>query len=429
LKGLTYKRGRSGGQVGKDFTVYVGSRKSANEIAERINKQVGHLIDPTGGDAAIDDVPISGNVMGRFDASGDPEFHQYGLKGTPHLTEDVANNIGKPFTPEQTVRADARLREKYGEFYAPPSAPKAAPAAPVAKSTTTQPETTSGKATAQTAKAETVPQAGQPSASVRPTASPAGNADQGLPAGERGVEPTITRAKGEESPPEITSQRRVDLERDRKKFGLPQLDSPGRRSHEALRERAMTEFTPETTDDMVSEIAFSKRPATDVEIAAMDVRQVELSNEYDDVMSRLEKAQNHATKASLEAQASRIAGQVDFLTAVSAATGTEQGRALAARRLSMDREMNLVQVLNRAKAVKGKELTAEEKVRFTADVTKLKQQNAEIIKQLRRSADARANAALRAQREPRIGRQPKKPEQSLATLLDKARKLLKAGCH
>lgn len=137
--GLKHKVGRSG-QDGKDVTVYVGSKEAAKEATRLIEEKAGHLLkEPHGPEVLNDDVPFGKKVMGRFDiGSIDPEFHQYGEKGVPWLNADM-----DPYNrhPGATERADAKLKEKYGEFYTGKlEAPIAPEAVPAVESRTTSPD-------------------------------------------------------------------------------------------------------------------------------------------------------------------------------------------------------------------------------------------------------------------------------------------------
>lgn len=117
-QGIEHKVGRSGGQTGKDITAYIGSKADAQSVADKINKSVGHLLDAPRGEPLKDDASFGGKVMGRFDVR-DPDFHQYGAGGIPHLNVDVGNSVfgGQPIAPDALKRADAILRQRYGSFY------------------------------------------------------------------------------------------------------------------------------------------------------------------------------------------------------------------------------------------------------------------------------------------------------------------------
>jgi hypothetical protein len=134
---FSYKRGRSSGQEGKDFTVYAGHRDDADIIASAINEQMGDLL----GDASHikTDTPMVGNVVGRFDAQasvGGPSQPVTMMPGIPQMdsTEGVYSKWGSGGVPLLSAdkRAEARgdidyaaaeqratesLTERYGEAF------------------------------------------------------------------------------------------------------------------------------------------------------------------------------------------------------------------------------------------------------------------------------------------------------------------------
>lgn len=174
--GLTHKVGRNAGQGGKDLTVYVGSKNAAINAAKIINDQAGSMLKPPTGDTIHDDISFGGKVMGRFDAAGDKDFHQYGANGVPHLIDDVqAGMFGGKGPSNMDERADAVLKYKYGEFYTGTS--EAAPRGP---------GFISGTAAEQWADAKLKERSGQVSAGLDPELV-AAHAIKGAAIMERGV--------------------------------------------------------------------------------------------------------------------------------------------------------------------------------------------------------------------------------------------------
>lgn len=121
--GVQYKIGRSG-QMGKDATVYCGSKKNAQYIANLIKEEIGHhLQTPYGEDILSDDIFFNDKVAGRFATIVDG-FHQYGGKGIPYLKKDMGKVVwheddwDKDKWRESSYNtSDKLLREKFGEYY------------------------------------------------------------------------------------------------------------------------------------------------------------------------------------------------------------------------------------------------------------------------------------------------------------------------
>lgn len=122
--GAQSKLGRNSGQVGKDVTIYVGSRADAERIARQLSPFTSGRIY---GDTAVDDVELAPGVGARFDVAGDRDFHQYGRGGIPILRDLI--EIGKPFSEEAIQRSEAILAQRYGEFFT------GRPAQPAARTT------------------------------------------------------------------------------------------------------------------------------------------------------------------------------------------------------------------------------------------------------------------------------------------------------
>lgn len=138
--GVGYKYGRSSGQNGKDFTIYVGSRRDANEIADRLASEIADLISPPTSDTLRDDIPLtetSGSVVvGRFDTNRQRvgerqvDFNQYGGNGVPFMDRDYNEIAGisvwgseeeKESLPakiqQATERANAILVKAFGDYF------------------------------------------------------------------------------------------------------------------------------------------------------------------------------------------------------------------------------------------------------------------------------------------------------------------------
>ena len=249
---------------------------------------------------------------------------------------------------------------------------------------------------------------------------------------EAEIDNSIYRSKDEESPKNMQSGRNVDFNRDRAKFGRKELDSPDRRSQESLVEKAISEWSTERTDTMIREVGETGRQMTDQEIAAVVVRLVELSNDYDALIKRAAAAVTSKNKAELayaQAEMKRIEDLHEFITATTAASKREVARALAAAKITLTDEYDLVTVLNRARIRKGGELTAEERAKYQQQVNDLQAKNADIedsLKQLRRSEAEATIQSIR--RDAKTGRKTK--DASGDALLKRVRDLIeKGGCR
>src|SRR5690606_36952583 len=80
-----------------------------------------------------------------------------------------------------------------------------------------------------------------------------------------------------------------------------------------------------------------------------------------------------AEVATLSAEANRIEDEFDSISTALRTSGTEKGRALAAQKLTINQDFQLVSVLNRAKAAKGAELTAKQRAHIEALTKRLEE--------------------------------------------------------
>jgi hypothetical protein len=122
-RGLFYRMDFSGKDT-RTLTVSVGCYDEAVAVARELDARFGDRIPDQGGKVARDDVRLSGPVWGAFSAQGDREFTRWTVKGLP-LEKDAARELGELQGPEKEARrgelreaADAKLLERYGEFYA-----------------------------------------------------------------------------------------------------------------------------------------------------------------------------------------------------------------------------------------------------------------------------------------------------------------------
>jgi hypothetical protein len=108
----------------KRLTVSVGSYDDAVRVARELDAKFGDRIPDLKGKLTRDDVRLSGPVWGAFDPQGDREFTRWTVKGLP-LERDAARELrGLEGMAREALRddlrtaADAKLMERYGEFYA-----------------------------------------------------------------------------------------------------------------------------------------------------------------------------------------------------------------------------------------------------------------------------------------------------------------------
>ena len=227
--------------------------------------------------------------------------------------------------------------------------------------------------------------------------------------------------------PTQTSARMADMDLDRKAMGLDSINSPERRGWETALSEAKSKGlgTADKAAAIIHEINHSPRSLNDTETAGLVIRSAELKNQHRELMQEVEKLTDPADLRLKGEEARRIEHDFDALSQALRSSGTEKGRSLAAQKLTLDEDMSLIAVKARAKAAKGRELTPEETARIKVLVKSLEEANAKIVELQKKSAERRAENAVRrgAKRTTEAKRIAEYTD-----LLKQTRELLKAGC-
>jgi hypothetical protein len=113
---VNYKVGKSG-QLGKDVTIYCGSKTNAINIAKVLQAKFACILPPIG-EVLVDDICIYKNIYGRFDACH-KDWHQYGKLGIPMLKDHVQMCLWDKSLSWDTFLPVSHklLSQQFGEFY------------------------------------------------------------------------------------------------------------------------------------------------------------------------------------------------------------------------------------------------------------------------------------------------------------------------
>ena len=226
-----------------------------------------------------------------------------------------------------------------------------------------------------------------------------------------------------------TSAKQESIAKDRESMGLSVVNSKDRRSwHEAL-QQAEKQKIPAKANRIAEEVNENPRPLSDVETAGVTIRMTELKNEHKEAMDSLSKSKDDADIQTLSAEVNRIEAEFDELTRAVKLSGTEKGRALAAQKLTINQDFDLVSVLNRAKSAAGKKIKATSRKLFKQLTSKLDTTNKrvealeielDILKA--RQAVGRGNKRFKT-----MSLQQK--DRNLSSLVEKTKTLLEQGCN
>ena len=122
-RGLPYQMQFAADKV-KRLTVSVGAYDDAIRVARDLDAKFGDRLWDQTGKIVRDDVRLSGHVWGAFDPQGDREFTRWTVKGLPLERDDAKALRGLEGSAREVLRkalrdrADVKLMERYGEFYA-----------------------------------------------------------------------------------------------------------------------------------------------------------------------------------------------------------------------------------------------------------------------------------------------------------------------
>lgn len=100
----------SGGEEGKEFTIYVGSWDETEEFARILMHVLGSKIESPIGDILKDDLKVHEKVWARFNAPSRVTFHQYGSHGLPYLNFDMERYI---FERDQILKAENAYKAQF----------------------------------------------------------------------------------------------------------------------------------------------------------------------------------------------------------------------------------------------------------------------------------------------------------------------------
>lgn len=228
----------------------------------------------------------------------------------------------------------------------------------------------------------------------------------------------------------ITSARKAMTAADREAMGLGAMDNPGRRGwEEALdtaREKGFNK--KETALALAEDVNARPRAFDDVETAGLVEAANDLKKRHAELMQGVDKLTDRAEIFVRAAEIDRVETDFDNLTQALRKSGTEKGRALAAQKLTLNADNQLVSVLNRAKVKKGAELSPAERAKFEDLTKRLEERSARVTELEKQIAETQAEQAVKRHAGRKRAMAPKAREAEYASLLDKAKKLIAEGC-
>lgn len=195
----------------------------------------------------------------------------------------------------------------------------------------------------------------------------------------------------EQRQPIATSAQKTQMARDRAALDLPELPEAERKAWQQSLDNAVARGLDKKADLLADEVQRRPRSLNDEETAGLVLRAQELKNEHARVMREIGAATDSSDIATKATERDVIEAAFDKVSQAAKLSGTEKGRALAAQKLTINQDYDLVSVLSRAKAAKGRELSSTERAEYEQLVAKTKALEGQLA-ELRSEGQAKAEA-------------------------------------
>jgi len=238
----------------------------------------------------------------------------------------------------------------------------------------------------------------------------------------------------ETGPPQVGAKN-AETRRVMRWLGKDEMPSPDKQTFKEWMDDAIRLKMHERAQSIADDILKKKRFATERETAALTYRQMELVNQHDEQLAISEdRNSTDAEKHDARVAMGKIDEDLERVLMSLQVSGSPIGRALAARKLMVNRDYSVAAVTARASTKKklardgsGRGLTAEEKANLKERSDEYRaaekaEREAEVDKWV-----AQADAMVSG-RKKRKGKAVPAGKEKIDALTKKARELLRAGC-
>lgn len=229
-----------------------------------------------------------------------------------------------------------------------------------------------------------------------------------------------------ESDAEVYRATNAFLAKYREKLGLNKVPSPTRRSMESDMVEAKRRGIVERAMTVAADIAATGRTTVDsVELAGLQVKAVDLVVERERIDDEIGKTSDIEALRQLTEYKSKIDADLDLLTMVIETSGSEVARMLNMRKLTLDKNLNIVTIKREMEALKGEKLSEKESKRVDDLFSKYQDLDAK-YNELRKKVEDMD--AMRIAREISGGRRRMGKKQDIQNTVDRIKQLLDEGC-
>lgn len=164
--------------------------------------------------------------------------------------------------------------------------------------------------------------------------------------------------------PTKTSARQADLQEDRAALGLGGIASAERKSWQKSLQQAKDQNVINESLRIAAEVNSKPRALTDVETAGLVMKAAQLKKEHKTLTAQMESLTDKSDIDSLSAKIDVVEKEFDTITNALYQSGTEKGRNLVSQKLTINQDFDLLSLKNRAKKIKGRELTEKENAKI-----------------------------------------------------------------
>ncbi len=219
-----------------------------------------------------------------------------------------------------------------------------------------------------------------------------------------GVRSAIGAASAQELAAPPASVKNAYTEWRREALGLDNRDPVERRAHSELDAQAklVLDANPNAGNELIQKVlggesgSEKNTPLSDKETAVLGLHIAKTENQLaavDDMMTAAEQRGDNAAIEALSQQHDSIVAQLNYAYDAAEATGTAQGRALAARRMAWLKDLSLAKMQRMARNAAGRDLAPAESEKIAQLHAKIKELQQKLDEADRKQLDAATDRA------------------------------------
>jgi len=233
----------------------------------------------------------------------------------------------------------------------------------------------------------------------------------------------------ENKPFQVTSARKAEIAQKREEMGLRALNTPETITWNQSLRNAKEKGIPDDALRLADEINITPRSFNDEETAGLVIKLSDLKSKYSKLNLENAKLTNPTDIKLKSAEIERLEEDFNRIHSALKKSGTEKGRTLAAQKLTIDQDFNLISVKQRARAASGNKLDEKQSKKFKAMIDRMDAKTKQVQQLEKELAEAQASGAVVGRRNKFQGMSTVQKDAELSSLVSKAKKLIDDGCQ